>query len=241
VEGALQKALWRFLVGATICSAEPAFAADMGLPVSGPAPEPGFTWTGIYAGVNVGDGWSKPRIHFSNGSTIDFGTIQGVIGGGQVGANWQFGRIVLGIEADVDGSSQSKSAAATIPVGIFNVSGEIDKPWFATFRGRVAWAVADRWLVYATGGASWLDRKSTFTFSTAGSSASSGFEVSHIGWAAGGGVEGPLTRNWSWKIEYLYLQTEKFVTTINWFGNPLLHHDQLGESVARIGVNYRIY
>jgi outer membrane immunogenic protein len=152
-----------------------------------------------------------------------------------------FGRIVLGVEADVDGSSQSKSATATIPVGIYNVSGEIDKPWFSTFRGRVGWAVADRWLVYATGGGSWLDRKSTFTFSTAGFSASSGFEVSHIGWAAGGGVEGALTRNWSWKIEYLYLQTEKFVTTINWFGNPLLHHDQLGESVARIGVNYRIY
>ena len=45
-------------------------------------------WHGLYAGVHVG-----------------FGDADGVLGGGQVGYNWQSGRVVYGVEADFSLSS----------------------------------------------------------------------------------------------------------------------------------------
>src|SRR5262245_63445373 len=52
-------------------------------------------WQGLYAGVHVG-----------------FGDGDGVLGGGQVGYNWQSGRIVYGIEADFAASSIEERATA---------------------------------------------------------------------------------------------------------------------------------
>ena len=122
-------------------------------PVTDLCPALAFIWTGIYAGVNIGDGWEKHKTQIS-GVTTSSGVVNGVIGGGQVGANWQVGRVVWGIEADAQASGQSKSTITPFPP--FNLTDAYSQPWFATFRGRVGWAFADRWLVYATAGGAWL-------------------------------------------------------------------------------------
>jgi outer membrane immunogenic protein len=233
----MERASLAWAIGAIRVLAQPAVAADVGGPVYAPGVAPAFSWTGIYAGVNIGDGSAKHKTRIFS-STIDFGVVNGVIGGGQIGANWQVGSLVLGAEADGQGSSQSKTA--TTAIGAVNITEDYRKPGFATFRSRAGWAFADRWLIYATGGGAWLDSNVNLMASTGGGfNTSSGFELSHFGWTAGGGVEGAITRNWSWKVEYLYLQTGKFSTTVNVFGFVGLWNARLTENIGRIGINYR--
>lgn len=87
----------------------PALAAD--LPVKAP-PAPmlaALLWAGFYAGLNLGHSWGRAESNTSlNGAPIfsDSLNVNGVIGGGQVSYNWQTGNVVLGLEADIQGSGQ---------------------------------------------------------------------------------------------------------------------------------------
>src|SRR5215470_165093 len=60
-----------------------------------PPPIPYFTWTGFYAGAHIGVGWDDAT--------------SGFIGGGQVGFNYQINQWVLGVEADIAGTTISAS------------------------------------------------------------------------------------------------------------------------------------
>jgi outer membrane immunogenic protein len=163
--------------------------------------------------------------------------VGGVIAGGQLGANWQIGIIVFGVETDAQGSNQRKTISGAMPVG--SLLQDYSQPWFATFRGRAGWAFADGWLAYATGGGAWLDSNRTFT-APGWAYAPSSFELAHIGWTAGGGVEAAINRNWSWKVEYLHMNTGYFTTNVNFLGFPLQWRSWIGDDVVRVGVNYRL-
>jgi outer membrane immunogenic protein len=98
----------------------PAFAADMArkMPVKAPppAPPPIMSWTGFYIGANAGGGWATtdwqhnhiaecPGNSFAfNVASCDIGNQRSnsFIGGGQIGARWQTGQWVVGIEGSAD-------------------------------------------------------------------------------------------------------------------------------------------
>jgi outer membrane immunogenic protein len=99
--------------------AAPAFAADLAVPhIYTKAPpvavDPGYNWSGFYAGLNIGYGWgrSAATTDFIDGggallsSSAGTFNLNGVTGGGQIGYNWQRGMFVAGIEADFQGSGQ---------------------------------------------------------------------------------------------------------------------------------------
>jgi outer membrane immunogenic protein len=186
------KVLRLLIAGTLFVIAGPAIAQTGGpgdgpvLPVL-PVLEPVFSWTGGYAGVNVGYGWGTKTTHlsgvvgpggapspvgFSGGnnritifvpqpwSVTSSSDVNGVIGGGQLGANWQAGIMVLGFEADAQASSRSKVSTYALPA-MTSVTQDYSQPWFGTFRGRAGWAFADGWLVYATAGGAWLHSKDT--------------------------------------------------------------------------------
>src|SRR5205085_3620867 len=79
-------------------------------------------------------------------SLVGDGRRSGVIGGGQIGYNWQVNQFVLGVEADAVGTGLkggSATASRTVGAPLFPVPatqtvtldfGRID--WMATFRGR---------------------------------------------------------------------------------------------------------
>src|SRR5262249_22490897 len=93
----------------------------------------------------------------------------GVIGGGQIGYNWQFSPIwVVGIEADIQGSAQKDTRTCVLPCGtgintvptvvgaLFPVnfttySIEQKLQWFGTVRGRLGYTNGPA-LFYVTGG-----------------------------------------------------------------------------------------
>jgi outer membrane immunogenic protein len=101
-----------------------AFAADLPAKVYTKAPviaDPVYDWTGFYVGGNVGYSWgrSSSLIPFSDPSTSTLLAatsskfdMDGVIGGGQLGYNWQINRWVFGLEADIQGSGQKGSTNA---------------------------------------------------------------------------------------------------------------------------------
>ena len=229
------------------------------MPVKAPPPAaaPAFSWTGFYIGANVGGAWSP-----NNGGS-DFGPLfppfailppltpvftvipgqlatlagsgrsSGVIGGGQIGYNWQINQVVLGVEADAVGSGLKGSTASAsrtfgppiLPVTVTQTVtvdfGHID--WMASFRGRAGVAV-DRALFYATGGAA-VARigGSTTTLVNgpgiglpAGSfAASNGGATTLWGWTVGGGAEWAFSNNWSVAGEYRHTDFGNRGTTFN--------------------------
>ena len=173
-----------------------------------------------------------------------------MIGGGQVGYNWQFNQVVLGLEADFQGSGQqgdgdpiyavaAGNPFAGVPGGAAATITYTDKlEWFGTVRARAGWAM-DRWLPYVTGGwayghGSISGTTTTTTPTTATFSASQDYS----GWTVGGGVEWAFMNNWSAKVEYLYID---FGDGSNFAASPMLNivTGRMTDNIVRAGVNYK--
>src|SRR5215831_1951443 len=107
-------------------------AADVsGGPAYPPPPPPipfVYNWTGFYAGVHAGVGWS------------DDGA--GLIGGGHVGFNYQINQWVLGIEGDLAGTTIKDSVSATVvgPGAVITGNAEASLDWVSTLAPRVGYA-----------------------------------------------------------------------------------------------------
>ena len=70
-------------------------------------PDPGYDWTGVYAGLNAGYAWTDTSGTDIDGWTvIDGETINAdggaFVGGAQLGYNWQSNSLVGGVETDIN-------------------------------------------------------------------------------------------------------------------------------------------
>src|SRR5262249_50393094 len=106
--------------------------------------------------------------------------------------------------------------------------------WFGTTRGRLGYA-ADGILVYGTGGVAYGAIKST--------GGANGFTQINdspvkIGWAAGGGVEVTLTRNWTLRGEYLHLDFSGSSDRLVAGAVVGDLHQRITDDIVRFGVNY---
>jgi outer membrane immunogenic protein len=232
-----------------------ALAADLAARPYSKAPamiSPAYDWSGFYIGANVGGAWIRESSSTTalNGAVggggnrgTGLGGRSGVVGGGQIGYNFMVApNFLLGIEADVDGTSLSGSALS--PSGADRGNAKIDA--FGTVRGRVGFT-QNNWLFYGTGGFAWSTGSVTRTQIVAQPTAvppipaaAGTVETSsntRTGWAAGGGVEWGFAQNWTVKAEYLYLDLGK-VTSVFPLANRM-QTNTLTMNVARIGVNYK--
>jgi outer membrane immunogenic protein len=189
------------------------------------------SWTGWYAGLSVGYGWGSEHntFNFDPAVPLPFDNVtyhdklNGFIGGGQIGYNYQItpNSWVAGVEADISYANfrGSDSNSGVTPGGGPNIRFIGGVPWtynqdqkvnwLATLRGRLGWTPGDHtWLIYATGGLAvgGVKASDTFTFgSGAGALIWTGdSSETRAGWTVGGGVEARLMDNWSAKLEYLY-------------------------------------
>jgi outer membrane immunogenic protein len=67
-----------------------------------------LSWTGFYIGGNAGYAWSDQTLTLSGAASSGSikSNLNGFIGGGQIGYNWQApNNFVFGVEADIQGSS----------------------------------------------------------------------------------------------------------------------------------------
>jgi len=209
------------------------------VPVVAP-PAPLWNWTGLYLGGHLGAGLSRNQLSHEScspeffglcrslGTSSDLGSHNGlgILGGVQVGYNWQLPNspVVFGVEgtysfADLKGDHQN-SVSQIVPPN-FN-DAEVGQERFAsqtkgiaTIVGRlgIASGPQDRTLWYVKGGAAWANTKLSANGSYSLSLLSDLFPIitsfdgtsKRWGWTVGTGVEFGLFDNWSAKIEYNYL------------------------------------
>lgn len=226
-----------FAAATVIAGALPAQAADMPGQARQPSPSyykapelPPFDWSGFYLGANGGYGrgrssWSDPAAGPDSGN---FRT-RGALAGGQIGYNWQIGKIVVGAETDIDWANINGASAAG---GVCATNGggqcETRQSWLGTTRARLGYAF-DRFLPYITGGVAYGNVQAAQPTGT-----SSGTQT---GWTAGGGVEYGISRNWSAKAEFLHIDlgTATFMGAAS--GTPTLSVP-ITDNIVRAGLNY---
>jgi outer membrane immunogenic protein len=266
-------AMKRFLIGSAVVvsllSATSGFAADLAAKPYTKAPvyvDPGYNWTGFYVGGNIGYSWGRSRDDSSltNGAgtvlfaTSDRSNLDGVVGGGQIGYNWQMQNWLWGLEADIQGTDEKGSRAFTCPIGVCTpgaiilvapgpavpVSLDQKIEWFGTVRGRVGVLATPKVLFYATGGLAYGEVKTSETIGLVPASFSS--TSTRAGYTVGAGVEGVIGGNWTAKLEYLYIDLGRvsgsFLTTIPALGGGFLtsnYSSRITDNVLRVGVNYK--
>ena len=220
-----------------------AHAADIAVP--GPNYYPAYLppaiydWTGVYFGGHAGGGILTDSVSQNGVSPGGFnlansGNLRpaGVIGGAQLGANYEFAPWVVGVETSwadsgISGSTLIPCSACTpvdVTVGIGGGgSAIVSVPilqerftshalWFATATGRFGYAAND-WLFYGKAGGAWMHVSYTEDLLSAAVPPPAGISpgstvlsqvisTNRAGFTAGVGVEYGMTENLSGKIEF---------------------------------------
>ncbi len=234
-----------------------AHAADMSpIPAGAPAVAPpvtygnyapnaygNYNWSGIYLGGNGGYSWNEGGSSFlvSNGLTDGLGNLGGWVFGGQIGANWQFGAFVTGLEGDLQWSGERSTNKVACGTDC-TITGSVQTDAFATVRARAGIAF-DSVFVYGTAGGAWMNGSGNVNASAPGGSVGVNPSGSKVGWTAGGGVEVALMSNWTAKLEYLYIDTGSISGTAaippTLGVGTITETAALRDSVVRAGFNYR--
>lgn len=253
-----------FLASLTITLvAGPALAEDL-MP---PSTKPSFDWTGFYVGVNAGYNWGQldtsdnsvtttgPLVGLGEGTfapTIFPGgdrstSVDGWLGGAQIGYNRQMGAWVLGIEADFQGSDfeDSDSFLGSVAGPYYETASEINA--FGTVRGRVGYAF-DNVLLFVTGGLAGAESEAHLAIQGGVPGAFTGPRFSDsqsetmLGYAVGGGLEWAIANSaWSLKAEYLHVDfgSERYAFSFAGTGGDTATSDgDVTLDIARVGVNF---
>jgi outer membrane immunogenic protein len=255
---------------ASLLAATSAFAAD--LPVYSKAPVVAvYDWTGLYIGTNLGYSWGRGSTDgTSSGTAVTSGNppvttpvaglltgradVNGFIGGGQLGYNWQRGAWVFGLEGDIQFSNERGSGNVVCSLGVtvcptFTRDYKLD--WFGTTRGRIGYLPAERILLYATGGLAYGGFSGSSLFGVVGTNALDlgAWSSTKAGWTVGAGAEAALGSNWSVKFEYLYMDlgnvggssATNIVTTVLRTTTTLAYvfNTRFTDNIVRVGLNYK--
>lgn len=235
----------------------PAMAADIRSPAKAPAAVAApMNWTGFYIGINGGGGMANadfldPDCNMCANTKFQtgFGTV-----GGQVGYNWQWRAMVIGLEYDFNWTSAKDTKEFND--GFFSFAGlaNFKFDYFASARARMGLAF-DNALVYVTAGPAWGHFDSSVVLGIRDPVSPTVNQLStdkawHMGLAAGVGVEYMLTNNWTLRGEYLFLNfkdVERPVTQVigsgftcgNTLKQDCVMNYTYSAHVARLGVNYK--
>jgi outer membrane immunogenic protein len=207
-------------------------------------------WTGWYVGLNAGGIFEDDRFSstavagpcsaalagctatpnystvmalgatFNNGGN-NFGQA-GFIGGAQTGYNWQVGRGVYGIEADIQGianNNNTRIVTTVTPSPAFpafplttTAAASEKLTYLGTLRGRIGWLASPAFLLYATGGLAYGEVKQSGILTQTIAPPDPSFAAPGVGtntttragYAVGGGGEWMVLPGWSVKFEALY-------------------------------------
>jgi outer membrane immunogenic protein len=232
-------------------------AAD--LPIKAPVPVVApFSWTGFYVGGQVGGGviFDAGWVPRGTAAGVDRHGI-GALAGGQIGANYQVGMLVLGIEGEGFWSSMQNTvnfhsnSFAQVPNSIF-ATAHVSNRWDAAISGRFGVAF-DRALVYGKagwvwGGFDWNYNQplNNFTLVPFPSPYTETASATLDGLLIGIGLEYAFDNHWTAKFEYDYLgfSTKDVLFTTAGFTSPLPPLNTYKQTVSadkhifKVGVNY---
>lgn len=237
------------LVGATslsVACASMALAADLPARTFAKAPAAIMVdpWTGWYLGASAGgrfdnDTWTgtgfeipaAPVALSSRDNPHDFNSSSARLGlyGGY---NWRLQQMwVVGLEADIAWADQKSSAAGIpglIPAFAPNDSVRVRDMWDGGLRARLGYLITPATLLYATGGASWMQNEASITCNgntgwcggtNATSNRTDSISKTVAGWTIGAGLEATVMPNWLLRGEYRYASYAGYHATLLQGGN----------------------
>ena len=159
----------------------------------------GYAWTENTNTVRtVGFGDFFPGQGYSNNSS-------GVVGGGQLGCNYQIARMVVGIEGTYSGADIKRDYLSPFGGRDDVYTNKITA--IATVVGRFGWAF-DNWLFYSKAG--WAGARATLSVvdNVANAVGAGSDSHWHNGFTVGSGVEYAFTPNWIAGFETNYYRFE---------------------------------
>jgi outer membrane immunogenic protein len=245
--------------------------------------DPGYNWSGFYIGGNLGYSWGRAATDGTQTGTQSVSeftgitnvllpgfpvvtalattpvtgraNVNGFVGGGQAGYNWQRGTWLFGLETDIQGSDERGSADVCLVAGcatgtgLFTANYKLD--WFGTARGRVGILPTDRVLLYATGGLAYGEVSASAPLIP-------NWGSTRAGWTVGAGAEAAIDHNWSIKLEYLYMDlgnvggsSTTATNVVTQLGVPVrfntvtttsftsAFNTRFTDNILRVGFNYR--
>ena len=207
----------RYLIAASVAALTAASAAQAADVVAAqePAPvvaAPAFSWTGFYAGGQIGGSWSDTDVK-GHSAVIDYTKSfspdpSGFIGGLYAGYNFDIGNnVVLGIETDwVWGDMDENDKFTYNTVGDV-VSSKLKEKWAGATRARVGYAM-DRWMPYLAGGVAYSKVDSNYRLKSSKGDVypmySANGSDTLTGWTIGAGVDYAMTDHLILRAEYRY-------------------------------------
>lgn len=245
-------------------------ASAMLIGKTGIAAELGY-WDGYYAGLNVAASASTAKMKFDpSGSFLGPNAIDvadgnfwrssrnlkssNLAGGVHAGYQQRYGRILVGIEADLNqlGQRDRSSITATVPTTTsqYLLEQQVKTDLSISLRPRIGYVPesgSGDLLLYVTGGLTYTRAKVFQKFTQLNVAYySEGLSDSRwlAGWVAGGGVEYALSKQWSLKTEYLYANLGS-IEKNNASGNPGFaayttnNRVDLTNHTVRLGITYR--
>jgi outer membrane immunogenic protein len=238
-----------FLLGsaALMIMTAAATAADMpvkAMPMKAP-PVVSYDWNGFYVGGYYGDAIGNSKTHTD--PPVVAGTEpganrlndKGLTAGVTAGYNWQFDpHWLVGVEGDIGWLDIDRTNIEWNDLPLVGLKSS----WYGTLRGRAGY-VAGPSLIYVTGGAAWVHL--TDTFGGGGNPIASPAVANSstpTGWTVGGGIETKLSRAWTAKTEYLFIDAG----SANFLSNPYVAAATVPTTVdhsfhvIKTGLNYKI-
>jgi outer membrane immunogenic protein len=212
-----------------------------------------YDWTGIYFGGHLGGGLMTDTVTeltttaplgvaFLNAGTPSDVNGWGVIGGAQIGVNYEFAPWVIGAEASFTSSAITAHTIIPTLTPTFSQRSTDNPQWFVTATGRFGYA-ANTVLFYAKGGAAWMHGEYTQDTLNVNSNviATQSLGQNRTGFVAGGGIEYGMTENLSAKVEYDFYDfgtsTLNFNSTV---AGPLPVSIKSTINAFTVGLNYRL-
>jgi opacity protein-like surface antigen len=155
----------------------------------------------------------------------------GGMSSGAVGASWQTGGAVVGVQGDMQWADPAAAAITDCSLGC-SLNNYARVPWLATLRAR-AGKDFDGLFVYGTGGFASFGAANNLNAGGFGSTPNPmNLPAGNIDWSIGGGMEMSLDKNVSAKIEYLH-------NTPTTFTGSLFDNDSKND-IVRGGIDYRL-
>ncbi|WP_150286376.1 outer membrane protein [Rhabdaerophilum calidifontis] len=163
-------------------------------------------WAGFYGGLHLGYGFGRTR-------SAD---LDGFVGGGQVGINFQSGQFVYGSELDL--------AYGHVDYRAFSET--FQQKWLGSGRARLGYAF-ERFLPFITGGFAFTNA----TLKSGGTRA----DNTHFGYVIGIGGEMMLTDKISANVQFLHFRFGSETYNVQ----PTTRDANIVTNQLRVGVNYR--
>jgi outer membrane immunogenic protein len=180
------------------------------------APASAANWNGFYIGLHAGGAtgdvdWANVsnttplagtrELDFILGDTIAQSP-DGVLGGAQIGFNFQMTNWVFGLELDGSGMDFDETSLNPNSADVEAVSSEIE--WLGTAAARVGFSSMDS-LFYLKGGYATGSIVTEHVDASGGDANAYSTDETHHGWVAGAGFEHMIGSNVSVGLEYNYI------------------------------------